>query len=158
MTTNLSNNNITFIFQACNKIARLIILHLFSLLKSNNGFTSSFNKPQKNLAMINLIFCTIVFAIIDATERLQKYYLQMYESNKNLINFLKHFILFCFFEVLSYGMVPQAIKPTLALTFCAQVYQYMFPFTNGFIYGYIDFSTPSHIFLLNTFPETFIIY
>ena len=46
-TTNLSNNNITFIFQACNKIARLIILHLFSLLKSNNGFTSSFNKPQK---------------------------------------------------------------------------------------------------------------
>ena len=106
ITTNLSNNNITFIFQPCNKIARLIILHLFSLLKSNNGFTSSFNKPQKNLAMINLIFCTIVFAIIDATERLQKYYLQMWESNKNLINFLKHFILFCFFEVLSYGMGP----------------------------------------------------
>ena len=107
ITTNLSNNNITFIFQACNKIARLIILHLFSLLKSNNGFTSSFNKPQKNLAMINLIFCTIVFAIIDATERLQKYYLQMYESNKNLINFLKHFILFCFFwsSKLWYGSI-----------------------------------------------------
>ena len=97
ITENLSSNNITFIFQECNKMARLIILHLFSLLKSNNGFTSSFNKPQKNLAMINLIFCTIVFAINDATERLQKYYLQMCESNKNLINFLKHFILFCFF-------------------------------------------------------------
>ena len=105
--TNLSNNNITFIFQACNKIARLIILHLFSLLKSNNGFTSSFNKPQKNLAMINLIFCTIVFAIIDATERLQKYYLQMWESNQKSYKLSKTFytVLLFWSSKLWYGSI-----------------------------------------------------